>query len=417
MQRRRLKSDLELHPVTTEVHFLQRRKNNSLQTLQNILYYLLGQPVRRNTMILDEQEEPQQEETLGSTASTLLGLNRPAPKPSRQLRRRKLEEMGSQAKQFINHEDEAPVLDLAYKPRPKRQKTRTRAQESAFDSFMDLADPFEMLQSDQAPEPDFSFSLFALFAQTAFVVVNEEAHEPSLYFVTTVAIGIAAAEMANHYMQAAFSPPLERLPQTRSLHPLDFGNPLPLLFTPGLVLPNQQSFFGQNYYRRPAPEAPRAPLPEPQNEQRLNDLGFPMDLVPEKYRCEMMNTVMDNPVKLPETGQICEGRAVLEALQRKPENPYNRKPMRMEEAKPESALRGEISRYVNAATIGVENRRQELGSGPLSQGDFQAIHQRAVQAAEQTAAMPVPVNRARAQAPREEPSAPEQTPRSMRLGG
>lgn len=400
--RRQLGTELAYNPVSAEVQLSQKRSNNAIQTLQTIFQYFLGQLIEREVTVLDEREEQEQEQAFGSTASVLFGLTRPAPKPKKRARRSLQEEFAPSVSDFMDEQEDELEQVLGLKPQFQPRKKRKPVAESVFDPLMDFVAP------PLAPQDDFSPSLFVGISQAAFLVLNEEMQEASLFLVTAIVIGLAVNHMAyQHCQQPEFQDAFEFPASASTLHSRDFGNPLPL-FMPRFVLPNAQSMFAPNYYQHPA--APSRPaMPEPRNEQRLEALGFPMDLIPEKYRCEMMSTVMDNPVKLPVTGQVCDGRAVLESLSRKPENPYNRQPMRMEEAKPDLALRSEISRYVDTAATGVQNRRQALGSNSLSQADYQAIHERALQAAQQ------PTSRAALAAPQEEPSAPENSPASPRM--
>jgi hypothetical protein len=142
--------------------------------------------------------------------------------------------------------------------------------------------------------------------------------------------------------------------------------------------PNPQQFFALNYYQ---PQPPRL-LAMPRNEERLQALGFPLGKVPENFKCEMMGMLMDNPVKLPGTGQVCDGATVLRFLEDKSENPYNRQPMTMDDATPDLELRGQITRYVDAVVEGVQAKRQELGRNALSDENYQSIHENALKASQ-----------------------------------
>jgi len=143
--------------------------------------------------------------------------------------------------------------------------------------------------------------------------------------------------------------------------------------------------------------------PLPRNEQRLNEVNFPSDLVPEEYTCALMSTVMDTPVRLPGTGQICEAANILEVNARleeqgrQAENPFNRQPMDKEgpnSLQPELALRSKIGRYVDHVVEGVNNKKRELaGAAPatLSHADYEAVHQAAMTRLEpQNQATPTP---------------------------
>lgn len=135
--------------------------------------------------------------------------------------------------------------------------------------------------------------------------------------------------------------------------------------------PNAQRLFSPNYYR------PAAPRPEvvPNNNQRLRAVNFPEDLIPEAFNCELMLTIMDNPVRVPQTNQICDGAAILRALAHKPENPFNRQPMKMEDAKPELALRAKIGAYVDQIVQAVQDKQRAMGTTALQRSDYEAINE------------------------------------------
>ncbi len=132
-----------------------------------------------------------------------------------------------------------------------------------------------------------------------------------------------------------------------------------------------QGFFADNH-----------PVP---HQLLLEALGFPLDLVPEKYKCELMSSVMDEPVKLPATPQICEKNTILQVLRSKSENPFNRQPMELKDMISMPSLENEISIYITAIREDVINRCL-IGSMFLSNEDYQGIHDRALKKAEDQAA-------------------------------
>ncbi len=138
-------------------------------------------------------------------------------------------------------------------------------------------------------------------------------------------------------------------------------------------VPNPQRLFAPHYYRPATPPRPAA-MQVPGNDQRLSGVNFPTDLIPEEFKCELVSTVMDNPVRLPLTNQICDGVSVLKALARKPENPFNRQPMKMDDAQSELGLRSKIKSYVDQVVEGVQNRQKELDGQPLTRSDYESIH-------------------------------------------
>jgi hypothetical protein len=162
-----------------------------------------------------------------------------------------------------------------------------------------------------------------------------------------------------------------------------FMHPHTVLSRPQLRMhsPNPQQFFAPNYYRPAQAPQSRPVPPTPRNEQRLNAVNFPADLVPEDFTCALMATVMDNPVRLPVTKQVCDGVNILEAHARKPENPFNRQPMDKDGPngpQPDLALRAKIGSYVDHVVEGVNNKKKELGGSALSRSDFEAVNQAAL---------------------------------------
>lgn len=147
--------------------------------------------------------------------------------------------------------------------------------------------------------------------------------------------------------------------------------------------PNLQRFFVRNPAAAPLASLPRALPLAPRNDKRLSEVGFPQDLIPEEFTCALMDTVMDNPVRLPVVGdvaqgQVCDGASVLAALARKAENPFNRQPMTQDDVKPELGLRNKIGSYVDYVVEGVDSKRRELGRDNLSHEEYKTIHEAAM---------------------------------------
>jgi hypothetical protein len=97
------------------------------------------------------------------------------------------------------------------------------------------------------------------------------------------------------------------------------------------------------------------------NEGRLTTVRFPSDLIPRKYLCELSMIIMDVPVKLPETKQICNRATLDTALALgQGENPFNRQPMLIDEVVAESELKHEIHAYVDLIVEAVNTKKQQL---------------------------------------------------------
>lgn len=61
------------------------------------------------------------------------------------------------------------------------------------------------------------------------------------------------------------------------------------------------------------------------NQIKLAEVDFPVGLIPDKYLCESNETIMDNPVRLPDTDHIWDKNSVLQHLQHSKNriHPYN----------------------------------------------------------------------------------------------
>jgi len=149
--------------------------------------------------------------------------------------------------------------------------------------------------------------------------------------------------------------------------------------------PNPFSFFVPD-------QQPREIIPDEEtsykltNRERLYMARFPDDLIPAEFNCALLFTIMDNPVRLPVSDQVCDKAALLKALATKPENPFTRQPMPMiaEEIilQHEPELRTKIARYVIMVLEAIYAKHEELGTHPaqseLSRLDYETIHQSAM---------------------------------------
>src|SRR5690348_10608125 len=90
--RRRFDTELSENPLSTEIYFSKKSQNNTVQTLQTIMQFFLGQCIRRDITVIDEYEELEEQASFGSTASTLLGLKNPTLKPAKRLQPRRQNE-------------------------------------------------------------------------------------------------------------------------------------------------------------------------------------------------------------------------------------------------------------------------------------------------------------------------------------
>src|SRR5690349_14333326 len=117
--RRQFDSELAENPLATEIYFSKRAYNNTIHTLQTIFKLFLGQFVIQETIIIDEPEEEQE---LGSTAATLLGL-RPTLKPVKRAPRMEDELNPSRAfrKKLDEDDEEEQELDLTFRPQLRPQ--------------------------------------------------------------------------------------------------------------------------------------------------------------------------------------------------------------------------------------------------------------------------------------------------------
>lgn len=95
------------------------------------------------------------------------------------------------------------------------------------------------------------------------------------------------------------------------------------------------------------------------NHKKLKLAGFPDDLIPERYLCEIESSLMDNPVAIPtpKTGEphYWDRGSLNRWLSRSSVNPYTRKHLEVADTKPNPDLAKEIDQWV---TIVVEEMKK-----------------------------------------------------------
>ncbi|HSW70783.1 MAG TPA: U-box domain-containing protein [Gammaproteobacteria bacterium] len=271
-------------------------------------------------------------------------------------------------------------LQQLTRPRP-RPSLQTRKSTAFILDELSLPRSFE-LSPIERPQPAFRpvlykekfnqfttlilFHTFLVNYYSQFVVATETLAQLA---VTLAAAQLAEALVASRRLEKgvteALLHPSHELSPFRQNFSLKVQPPLP-------QPPKPQQIFAPSYYNR---KKPLSPSQAPTNDQRLHAVKFPDDLIPEAFKCELLSTVMDNPVRLPTTNQICDGKAVLAALTHKPENPFNRQAMKIEDAKPELELRNKIALYVDQVVERVHDKQKDLGSTKLSRADYEVIHQ------------------------------------------
>jgi|GEM_PF-6266662 len=189
--------------------------------------------------------------------------------------------------------------------------------------------------------------------------VHAQARAQQAALMTALIIVLEAQRLAS---QASVRDDLEAVPQQAQMLPR------PAFNAPRMrIINNPQRLFVTN------PEL--APLPESRNTQRLTALGFPLDLVPEKYNCTMMLSPMGDPVSLPHNKeQRFDADAMYRHVRARGTNPYTGSSLTEGELKPDLDLRSEIASYVDDIEKGVWQRRQELGHRNLSRADYEGIN-------------------------------------------
>ena len=332
-------------------------------------------------------------EALGTTAAISTSLLNPSYQRSRHaLAALSREQMLDERAERLAEEDENEFSFTL--PRSRRQAIRRQSPAEAFlDDFLNIEPVLEPIWARprfipaQVREParltyDYNYKRQQLLSLAAmldgysmmaafFIDTPKRDDSLNLHHLTNLALALTLTSFA-----VAHEGTLQLRP-TPALRPRQepiFAGPR---FTPRP--PNPQQFFAPNYYYRPS-AAPR-PMPSLEtNEQRLAKVNFPSDLVPEEFKCIIMATTMDNPVRLPNTADdvVCDGATFLEAYRRKPENPYTRQPMDESGPNgpiPDRELGKKISSYVDQVVQGVNDRKAALGGQGLSFADYQLVNQ------------------------------------------
>jgi len=107
----------------------------------------------------------------------------------------------------------------------------------------------------------------------------------------------------------------------------------------------------------------------------FNELQFPEALIPDEFKCSISFTIMDEPIRLPDTNTVCDKAAIIQWLDVKPENPFNRQPMTIDQATREHQLERRITRYVDLMIKGIMSKGF---AKQLSYSDYETIHLAAI---------------------------------------
>jgi hypothetical protein len=90
----------------------------------------------------------------------------------------------------------------------------------------------------------------------------------------------------------------------------------------------------------------------PANEQALDAIDFPEELIPEAFNCSLTNRIMDDPCYDAINNETIYDRNSIERhLAKNPKNPYTNTPLQLSELKPLTALKKEIQQFVCNATF------------------------------------------------------------------
>jgi ubiquitin conjugation factor E4 B len=105
-------------------------------------------------------------------------------------------------------------------------------------------------------------------------------------------------------------------------------------------------------------------------DQLAEDTAVDADLgeVPDDFLCPIMSTLMEDPVRLPTSGQVIDRSTIRAHLLSNPRDPFNRAPLRIEDVVPDDELRERIQAFVRerrgaaAATAAAAREAAEGGA-------------------------------------------------------